>query len=50
VRFWDVSGAEVEAADAQPWDMTLASTTRQFTVRSVVRLALAGATRAYALG
>jgi class 3 adenylate cyclase len=43
VRFWDVSGAEVEAADAEPWDMRMASASRQFTVRSVVRLALAGA-------
>jgi class 3 adenylate cyclase len=43
VRFWDVSGAEVEAADAEPWDMVWANATRQFTVRSVVRLTLAGA-------
>jgi class 3 adenylate cyclase len=43
VRFWDVSGAEVEAADAEPWDMVGAGATRQFTVRSVVSLTLAGA-------
>ena len=41
MRFWDVSGAAVEAADAEPWDMPMASTTRPFTTRSLVSLLLA---------
>jgi class 3 adenylate cyclase len=43
VRFWDLSGAEVAAADAEPWDGPLASTMRPFSTQSLVRLQLAGA-------
>jgi hypothetical protein len=43
MRFWDVSGPEVEAADAEPWDGPLASTMRPFSTRGLVRLAVAGA-------
>ena len=43
MRFWDSSGPDVEAADAEPWDMLMASAARQFSVRSLVRLVLAGA-------
>jgi class 3 adenylate cyclase len=40
VRFWDVSGPEVEAADAAPWDGPLASTMRPLSTRTFVRLAM----------
>jgi class 3 adenylate cyclase len=43
MRFWDLSGADVEAADAEPWDMPLAGAMRPFSVRSLVRLSLGGA-------
>jgi class 3 adenylate cyclase len=43
MRFWDVSGPEVEAADAEPWDGPLASTMRPFSTRGLVRLVVAGA-------
>lgn len=42
MRFWDLTGPEVEAADASPWDGPLASTMRAFGTRSMVRLTLAG--------
>ena len=42
MRFWDLTGPEVEAADAEPWDGPLASTTRPFSTRSLVRLSVAG--------
>ncbi|HET7690027.1 MAG TPA: adenylate/guanylate cyclase domain-containing protein [Nocardioidaceae bacterium] len=42
MRFWDVSGPEVEAADAEPWDMPLAKVMRPFATRSLVNLVLAG--------
>jgi len=43
MRFWDLTGPEVEAVDASPWDGPLASTMRPFSTRSMVRLTLAGA-------
>ncbi len=43
MRFWDVSGAEVEAADAAPWDMPFSGMARPFGSRSIVRLLLAAA-------
>lgn len=42
MRFWDASGPEVEAADAEPWDGPMASTTRPFTTNSVKRLVVSG--------
>ncbi len=39
--FWKMTGPEVEAADAEPWDMWGASATRPFTAKSLVRLVLA---------
>lgn len=41
MRFWDVTGAEVEAADAEAWNMPLAVIMRPFSTRSIVRLYLA---------
>ena len=41
MRFWDLSDAEVEAADAAPWDGPFASTTRPFGTRALVRLTIA---------
>ncbi|HSV39626.1 MAG TPA: adenylate/guanylate cyclase domain-containing protein [Nocardioidaceae bacterium] len=41
MRFWNLSGPEVEAADAEPWDMPMASVTRAFSSRSLVSLLLA---------
>lgn len=41
MRFWDVSGPEVEAADAAPWDGPLARTTRPFTTLPMVRAYIA---------
>jgi class 3 adenylate cyclase len=38
MRFWDVSGPDVDAADAEPWDGPMASTMRPFTTNSMVRL------------
>src|SRR5688500_8672978 len=43
MRFWDLSDAEVEAADAGPWDGPFASTTRPFGTRALVRLTIAAA-------
>lgn len=43
MRIWDLTGPEVEAADAEPWDMPLASGFRAFGTRSLVRLYLGGA-------
>ncbi len=42
MRIWDLTGPEIEAADAEPWDMPLASQFRVFDTRSWVRLFLAG--------
>jgi class 3 adenylate cyclase len=39
MRFWDVTGPEVEAADAEPWNGPLASTMRPFNTSALVRLA-----------
>jgi class 3 adenylate cyclase len=41
MRFWDLSGPEVAAADASPWDGPLASTTRPFGTAALVRLTIA---------
>jgi class 3 adenylate cyclase len=38
MRFWDISGSDVKAADAAPWDGPMASTMRPFTTASMVRL------------
>lgn len=43
MRFWDLSGPEVAAADASPWDGPLASTTRPFGTLALVRLTIAAA-------
>lgn len=43
MRFWDLSEPEVEAADLSPWDGPLASTTRPFGTRALVRLTIAAA-------
>ena len=42
MRFWEVSGPEVEAADAAPWDGPMASTMRPFTTSSIVQLIVSG--------
>src|SRR5688572_1314077 len=38
MRLWDVSGPEVEATDAEPWDGPMASMMRPFATSSMVRL------------
>ena len=38
MHFWDLSGPDVEAADAEPWDGPMASTMRPFETTSMVRL------------
>lgn len=43
MRFWDVSGPEVEAADAAPWDGPLAATMRPLSTQSFVRLGIVAA-------
>ncbi len=43
MKFWDLSGPEMAAADAEPWDGPLASTMRPLTMRSITRLYVAGA-------
>ena len=43
VRFWNVHGPEVDAADAEPWDGPLAGTMRPFRTRAFLRLAVASA-------
>lgn len=43
MRFWDMTGPEIEAADAAPWDMPFARVTRRFSSRTIVRLLLAAA-------
>ena len=43
MRFWELSGPEVEAADAEPWDGPLASAMRPFSTLGLARLFLAGA-------
>src|SRR5690348_9225826 len=42
MRFWDLSGPEIEALDAEPWDMPLSSAMRPFPMRSIVRLYVGG--------
>ena len=42
MRFWDVTGPEVEAADAAPWDGPMASTTRSFTTYALSRIVVSG--------
>jgi class 3 adenylate cyclase len=41
MRFWDVSGPEVEAADAEPWDGPMASAMRPFNTSALVWLGVA---------
>ena len=41
MRIWDISGPDVEAADAEPWNGLMASTMRPFKTQSLVRLAFA---------
>lgn len=43
MRFWDISGPEVEAADAAPWNMPFSEVMRPFGSRAIVRLFLAAA-------
>ncbi len=43
MRFWDVYGPDVDAADAEPWNGPLAGTMRPFSTRAFVRLAMASA-------
>ena len=43
MKFWDLSGPEMAAADAEPWDGPLASTMRPLMMRSITRLYVAGA-------
>jgi class 3 adenylate cyclase len=38
MRIWDVTGPDVEAADAEPWDGPMASTMRPFATSAMVRL------------
>ncbi len=42
MKFWDLSGPEMAAADAEPWDGPLASTMRPLTMRAITRLYVAG--------
>ncbi len=42
MKFWDLSGPEIAAADAEPWDGPLASTMRPLTMRAITRLYVAG--------
>ena len=42
MRFWDLSGPAVEAADAEPWDGPFASAMRPFSTRGLVRIIVAG--------
>ena len=41
MRFWDVSGPDVDAADAEPWDGPLAGAMRPFGTKALVRVVLA---------
>ncbi|MGY2877081.1 class 3 adenylate cyclase [Marmoricola sp. URHA0025 HA25] len=41
MRFWDVSGPDVEAADAEPWDGRWAGAMRPFSTGALVRLTAA---------
>jgi class 3 adenylate cyclase len=41
MRFWDVSGPEVEAADAEAWDSRWAGAMRPFSTSALVRLTVA---------
>jgi class 3 adenylate cyclase len=50
MRFWDLSGPEVEAADAAPWDGPLASTMRPFSTRGLVRLYVASSVLYMSIG
>ena len=43
MRLWDVTGPDVDAADAEPWDMPLASTVRQLGLGSLAKVFVAGA-------
>ncbi|GAA3833237.1 adenylate/guanylate cyclase domain-containing protein [Nocardioides panacisoli] len=42
MRFWDLSDADVEAIDAEPWDGPLVGLVRPMTLRSMTRIYLAG--------
>lgn len=43
MRWWAVSPAELEAADAEPWEGPLASAGRPLSTMSIVRVSLSGA-------
>ena len=43
MRLWNLTGPDIDAADAEPWDMPLARMMRPIALRSLVRVILAGA-------